>query len=132
MQACLVADALLEQRYKILKNIKNDIEQPAQDVQAVLDHQIQLQKKDLEIGERSLTLTEARKHVIQLMIKSLEMISATWFSAVPASTGLLSSCSKPILTRRSLSWKRIQPWSGNGCTTYLNLSTRLSGMARNV
>lgn len=72
MQACLVADALLEQRYKILKNIKNDIEQPAQDVQAVLDHQIQLQKKDLEIGERSLTLTEARKHVIQLMIKSLE------------------------------------------------------------
>lgn len=72
MQACLVADALIEQRYKILKTIKNDIEQPAQDVQAVLDHQIQLLRKDQEIGERSLTLTEERRHLIQLLIKSLE------------------------------------------------------------
>ena len=42
------------------------------DAQAILARQIQLQQKILEIGERSLTLTEERKHLVQLLIKSLE------------------------------------------------------------
>lgn len=72
MQACLVADALVEQRYQVLKSIKSEIEQPAADAPSVLEHQILQQQKALEIGERSLTLTGERKHLLQLLIKSLE------------------------------------------------------------
>ncbi|NCA98659.1 MAG: AAA family ATPase [Clostridia bacterium] len=72
MQDCLVADALVEQRYQILKSIQSEIGQSTANAQAVLDHHIQLQKKALEIGQRSLTLTEERRHLIQLLIRSLE------------------------------------------------------------
>jgi len=72
MQACLVADTLVEQRYQVLKSIKSEIEQPAADAPSVLEHQILQQQKALEIGERSLTLTGERKHLLQLLIKSLE------------------------------------------------------------
>ena len=72
MNGCLVDDALVEHRFEILKSTRSEMEQPAADAQAILARQIQLQQKILEIGERSLTLTEERKHLVQLLIKSLE------------------------------------------------------------